>query len=121
MRILLVEDNLMLAESLVALLERKGVEIVHCESTKAALEQLLGQDFDVLVSDWSLKDAKSDSLFEVVAESLPSMRRILMSGEADASYMARQGLAQAFYLKDGKLGRCLMQEVASASAEVSPL
>jgi DNA-binding NtrC family response regulator len=117
MRILLVEDTQMLAESIISLLERKGAEIVHVTNVSAACKLLREQEFDLLISDYSLgPQEKGDAVLRVALEVAPKMRRVLMSGEEEAAWTAKEGLAHVFYIKDSKLAKLLMAEAGALEA-----
>ena len=112
----------MLAESVTRLLERKGLEIVYAASVEAALSALKDQEFSVVISDYSLgMVGKGDAVLAAVADKQPHARRILMSGEKEAERFAKNGLAHIFYLKDSKLARALMAEIATAEVEAPTL
>jgi DNA-binding NtrC family response regulator len=61
--ILLVEDDEILASSLVARLTLEGMIPVHAASCEAAIEALENRDFDAVVSDIRLPDGSGEDVF----------------------------------------------------------
>jgi DNA-binding NtrC family response regulator len=117
-KLLLVEDNAMLAASLIGLLERKDLEIVHCVDAKTAIAVLATKEFDLVISDYSLGPGeKGDAVLRAAQSRQPKARRVLMSGEDEAGRFTKDGLAQAFYLKDGQSARSLVLEVEAILGE----
>jgi DNA-binding NtrC family response regulator len=122
MKVLLIEDDPMIAKSVSRLLERGGdVEVVHCAEVASALDAVDSQDFDLIVSDWSLGPVeKSEVVLRAAMARQPQVRRVLMSGEAEAARLQEIGVADAFYLKDSKLVQSLRDEIeALDSAQVA--
>jgi DNA-binding NtrC family response regulator len=120
MRVLVVEDDVMLAKSLVGLLELSGAEIVHkadAASAKAALQE---GGFGLVVSDYSLGAGENGDAVLKAAQALqPQAKRIMMSGSNSAEWVVEAGLAQAFYLKNSGLAEVLLSE-AEALAKPAP-
>ena len=115
MKVLLVEDTEMLADSTRRLLEMHAVEVVWAQDAAEGVRLLGEQEFELVVSDYSLGPGeKGDSVLKAAAELQPSARRILMSGEQEARWVEVQGIAQRFYLKDSRLARHLLEEARAA-------
>lgn len=122
MKVLLVEDNLMLAGSVIALMERKGLDIMHCSDVSSALAALAESEFDLVVSDYSLGvSEKGDTVLRQVALVQPKAKRVMMSGEEDAKRFVESGEAQAFYLKDSHLARALVALAEAVEIETPSL
>jgi PAS domain S-box-containing protein len=77
-RILLVDDHRDAAESLAALLEQQGFEVMLADSIASALEQA-ERGFDILVSDLALPDGNGRDLARRLSERGP-LRAIAVSG-----------------------------------------
>ena len=56
MRLLLVEDEVRLASSLLQGLREEGHQVDHCTTASDAREQALGLDYEVILLDWMLPD-----------------------------------------------------------------
>lgn len=65
MKILIVEDELLIQKSLKKLLERKGAEVKATAQGKEAIEMILNEDFDRVVCDLMLQDITG---FDVIEE-----------------------------------------------------
>lgn len=66
MKILIVEDETLIARSLKKLLERKGCQVTWESSGNKAIETIRGSDFDRIISDLMLQDISG---FDVIEES----------------------------------------------------
>ena len=80
MRILYVEDNPELRETIGMLLEGEGHEVVSCASAEEALELDAQQAFDLLVSDVSLPGLSGTDLARRLLEGDPLRWVVLCSG-----------------------------------------
>ncbi len=83
MRILYVEDQEYLRETICLLLEAPDREIVAVGSAESALQALLAQPedrFDLLITDVSLPGASGIELARRARQRLPSLWVVLMSG-----------------------------------------
>ena len=47
-KLLLLEDDTMIASGLVYALNNEGYEVIHCEDVQSALEQIKSQSFQLL-------------------------------------------------------------------------
>lgn len=59
MRLLLVEDDLLLAQGMCTALERKGYQLDHCTEGKQALSAIDHEKFDLMVLDLGLPDGNA--------------------------------------------------------------
>lgn len=55
-KLLLLEDDTMIASGLVYALTNEGYEVVHCQNVKSALEQIKTQSFQLAILDMQLPD-----------------------------------------------------------------
>ncbi|HEY4542668.1 MAG TPA: response regulator [Noviherbaspirillum sp.] len=67
-RVLIVEDNVALGESLAALLGGEDVEITHAGTVASALDLLSSRTFDCMVMDLMLPDGSGFDLLERIAQ-----------------------------------------------------
>jgi len=81
-RVLLVEDDANLVELLEKGLQKRGFDVVACESAAAALEFLETRDVDAVVSDVRLEGMDGLGLAERVSSNRPTPV-ILMTGHGD--------------------------------------
>ena len=77
-RILVVEDDLLVAEVAVAIFEDMGHLVDHSENAAAALERLRGTAFDLVFSDIVMPA-------EVIAETYPRLPVLLATGYSSAA------------------------------------
>lgn len=66
MKILVVEDEILIQKSIIMLLNKRGVEVDGCSSGKEAIDLILNNDFDRVLCDLMLKDITG---FEIIEES----------------------------------------------------
>ncbi len=66
MKILVVEDEILIQKSIIILLQKRGVEAYGCSSGKEAINLILSNDYDRILCDLMLKDITG---FEVIEES----------------------------------------------------
>jgi CheY-like chemotaxis protein len=64
--ILIIEDEILIQQSLKKLLERKGNQVTVSASGKTAINLILNQDFDRIICDLMLQDISG---FDVIEES----------------------------------------------------
>ena len=91
MRILYVEDNAELRETIGMLMEGEGRVVTSCASAEEALELESRQAFDVLVSDVSLPGISGTDLARKVLERDPLRWVVLCSGYDLQGYPASWG------------------------------
>lgn len=56
MKIILLEDDIMIASGLVYALNNEGYEVVHCQNVRSAMEQIKVQTFELAILDMQLPD-----------------------------------------------------------------
>jgi two-component system cell cycle response regulator CpdR len=91
MRILYVEDNPELRETIGMLLEGEGQEVTSCASAEEALELDARQPFDLLVSDVSLPGISGTDLARKLLADDPQRWVVLCSGYELGHYPAAWG------------------------------
>jgi DNA-binding NtrC family response regulator len=80
LRVLIVEDELLIRWSLTEMLRACGATVTDCAAARDAVERLhRGRDFDVAVLDLRLPDCGDLRLAVLVREALPAARVILMT------------------------------------------
>ncbi|HEY1076354.1 MAG TPA: response regulator [Fontimonas sp.] len=127
-RLLLVEDDVTLRETLTLLLRGSDVEIVGAGTMAEALDQLSGAPFDCVVMDLSLPDGSGYDLLRQMSESgrhaFPPV--IVYTGrslsEADEGELRR--LSKSIIIKGAKSPERLLSEVTlflhSVEADLAP-
>ncbi len=85
-RILVVEDDLLVAGNAVAAFEDMGHLVDHSENAAGALERLRGATFDLVFSDIVMPGGMSGiELAEVIAETYPRLPVLLATGYSSAA------------------------------------
>ena len=105
LRILYVEDNQELRETIAMLMEGEGRSITTCETGEAALQLDALQPFDVLVTDVSLPGISGTELARTLLAQDPERWVVLCSGYEFGSALASLGkhvraLVKPFELED---------------------
>lgn len=88
-RVLLVEDDVDLARSLVRILERAGHDVRHAQDGNVAAELLTQATFDVVLSDISLPGASGVELLRLVRAYDLDVPVILMTGNPSVETAAQ--------------------------------
>jgi len=84
LRVLVVDDDFLVAMGTVAMLEDIGHQTVEAHSAREALDLLAaGERFDVVVTDHAMPSMTGLELAEAISESHPDMAIILASGYAE--------------------------------------
>jgi CheY-like chemotaxis protein/HAMP domain-containing protein len=114
-RILVVEDDLLAGESLLAMLHGANLEATHVPSASAALEALRAERFGCVVLDLGLPDMDGLGLLETLrsngASEMPPV--LVHTGRSLTREETRriEAYAQAIVLKDGSSSQRLLDEI----------
>ncbi|HEU5162300.1 MAG TPA: PAS domain S-box protein, partial [Thermoanaerobaculia bacterium] len=98
-RLLLVEDEMPIAEGLAALLELDGFEVSIAGSGESGLAALRAQRFDVLVLDVGLPDMNGLDAYRTIAAEQPHLPVIFSTGHAEEGGGFASGGRTAFLRK----------------------
>jgi len=80
MRVLLVDDELQVLRALERMFHCRGHEARITTSPREALGLLDDEAFDVVISDYEMSELDGAAFLSLVADSHPSVRRVLISG-----------------------------------------
>jgi PAS domain S-box-containing protein len=80
LRILVVDDDLGICQSLAELLRRQGAQVAIATSASDALALTAGQHFDLVLSDVVMPDMDGYDLYMELKERAPSIPVVLMTG-----------------------------------------
>ena len=93
-RILFVEDEDSVRTFAIRALQKKGYEVIGCNSAENALEQLENdKDFDLLITDMVMPGMSGAELASIVREKIPGIKILLASGYSEE--IARRELASS--------------------------
>ena len=82
-RVLIVDDEPMVARLLEALIEPLGVETVTTSDSLEALDQALNTQIDLVIADQRMADLTGTELLKQVRRKKPNLPAVLISGYAD--------------------------------------
>ncbi|MGO7213324.1 response regulator [Rhizobium ruizarguesonis] len=83
LKILLVDDDALIAMSSVDMLEDLGHEVVEANSGSQALELISGQHFDLVITDYSMPGMTGAQLAQAARNIHPALPIVLATGYAD--------------------------------------
>ncbi|MGO7583829.1 response regulator [Rhizobium ruizarguesonis] len=83
LKILLVDDDALIAMSSVDMLEDLGHEVVEANSGSQALELISGQHFDLVITDYSMPGMTGAQLAQAARDIHPALPIVLATGYAD--------------------------------------
>jgi signal transduction histidine kinase/streptogramin lyase/BarA-like signal transduction histidine kinase len=115
MKLLLVEDDVMVAEVIAALLSQQGHQITHALQGLQALAVLSTQSFDAAFVDLDLPGIDGIELSKMMLLKKPSFKIIAITARADEAAEASAKLAGMLgFLRKPVSGEDLMKALASA-------
>jgi HD-like signal output (HDOD) protein len=123
-RILFVDDDPAVLEGLKNLLrkQRRRWEMSFALGGKAALDELAGAPFDVVVSDMRMPGMDGAELLRRVKDLYPGVARVVLSGHADPEMVNRAlPVAQQYLSKpcDGEVLRAVIERVCELQSLVA--
>jgi DNA-binding NtrC family response regulator len=79
MKILLVDDDEWIRDSLRIFFEAEGCQIVALETAEEAMEELDCQDYDIIITDYRLPGMDGVTFFKQIQNSHPDSIKILIT------------------------------------------
>lgn len=79
MRILLIDDDKWIRDSMAMFFEGEGCPVSVCETAEEALEALLNQDYHTIIVDYLLPGMDGLEFFRKIAESHGSASKVLIT------------------------------------------
>ncbi|MGD9412261.1 MAG: response regulator [Desulfobacterales bacterium] len=79
MKILLVDDDEWIRDSLRIFFEAEGCQIVALETAEEAMEELDCQDYDIIITDYRLPGMDGVAFFKQIKKSHPDSIKILIT------------------------------------------
>ncbi len=121
MRILYVEDNRDLRETIGMLMEGEGRTVVACETAEEALELDRGGGFDVVVTDVSLPGMSGTDFAKLLLANAPNRWVVLCTGyelgaHAEAWGLRVRTLRKPFEIEDLD---ALLEEISKTVAPIA--
>lgn len=80
-KVLLVEDNMIIAEMTKDILENIGLEVDYTFSGRNAL-MLADSSYDLVISDYYLEDLRGDKILSEIKEKVKGIKTVLMTAES---------------------------------------
>jgi two-component system C4-dicarboxylate transport response regulator DctD len=98
LRVLVVEDELLIRWSIVETLTNAGCSVTEAGDAASALQAAAAEDFDAVVLDYRLPDSNDLTLLEALRSQLPESRVVMMSayGTPDIIHRAQALGVQRF-------------------------
>src|SRR6476659_7541239 len=88
-RVVVVDDDPLVLAVTRRLLQRAGYEVIPCDHPRTALREVVHSQPFALVADLHMPDLSGADLLRVVRSVSPGTRRVLYTGEALVSELAR--------------------------------
>jgi len=79
MRILLIDDDKWIRDSMAMFFEGEGCHVSACETAEEGLEVLLNQDYHTIIVDYLLPGMDGLEFFRLIAESHKSVSKVLIT------------------------------------------
>jgi len=79
MRILLIDDDKWVRDSMAMFFEGEGCHVSACETAEEGLEALLNQDYHTIIVDYLLPGMDGLEFFRIIAESHESVSKVLIT------------------------------------------
>ena len=79
MKILLIDDDKWIRDSLTLFFEAEGCDIMAVETAEEAMGALKNQDYEIMIGDYRLPDMDGMEFFKRVQESHPHAMKILIT------------------------------------------
>lgn len=94
-KVLLLEDDLLFAESLVDLLEENGFEVVHVANGQSALEKTFSQRFDLYLLDINVPLIDGNTLLQELRDAKDTTPAIFVTSHKDKEMLRKSFLCGA--------------------------
>lgn len=104
MRILVIDDDRMLAESLRHLLTRRGYDVLVCYSGESGLHIATTETPDLVLCDYEMPDINGDEVYNQLPETM-KQRFYLFSGYPPLKFAVPERVLDKFDLIDQILSR----------------
>ena len=98
-RVLVVDDETLIADSVAMILNRNGYAAEAKYSGTSALESVQGQCPDIIVSDVVMPDFNGIQLAKAVRSLCPAARIVLFSGNVDASGLLDDASIEGYFFE----------------------
>lgn len=83
MKLLLIEDDKILSDSLVDFLQRESYSVICADSIQSALKIKINNQFDLILLDWNLPDGKGIDLLKQWRDQKMNTKVIFLTARAD--------------------------------------
>ncbi len=110
-RILVVDDEQIIRESISYVLKREGFSVAEAENGKAAYERLLAEPFDLVITDLEMPEMKGIELLEKVVQINPQTTVIIITayGSLETAIAALRSGASDYILKPVEFDELLVK------------
>lgn len=110
-RILVVDDEQIIRESISYILRKEGFAVVEAENGKVAYDKLLAEPFDLIVTDLEMPELKGIELLELVMHMNPQTSVIIITayGSLETAIAALRAGASDYILKPVEFDELLVK------------
>ena len=98
-RVLVVDDERLIADSVATILNRNGFEAIARYSGREALESVQKQCPDIIVSDVVMPDLNGIELAKAVRSLCPDTRIVLFSGNVDTASLLDDASVEGYFFE----------------------
>jgi DNA-binding NtrC family response regulator len=91
MKILLIDDDEWIRDSLAMFMEAEGCHLKACESAEEALDAINRQPYDIIIADYRLPGMNGLEFLKKIAVSRPQAIRILMTAYSNEGIVSEAG------------------------------
>lgn len=110
-RILVVDDEQIIRESISYILKREGFSVAEAENGKAAYERLVAEPFDLVITDLEMPEMKGIELLDKVVQMNPQTTVIIITayGSLETAIAALRAGASDYILKPVEFDELLVK------------
>jgi DNA-binding NtrC family response regulator len=119
LKLCIVDDEKIVCERLRPLMERSGFDVETFTDSRSALDHILEQGCDILVTDLKMAHPDGLELLELTRERLPDLRVLIITGFAtvETAREALKGGATDFIAKPFRMSR-LREQVLEIAEQI---
>jgi len=120
LRVLVIDDEKLHAETVAEILERKGYQCAVATSGKEGARRIEEEEFDLILTDLRMGDLDGLSILKKAKQLFPEVEVIVMTGQGDEkAVLDAWHLGASTYLRKSHKNNELLEAVAKSAANVS--
>ena len=99
MRVLVVDDHQVIADTLASILQKSGYEATAAYNGEQAVEAAIASSTDVLISDVMMGAISGIEAAVLILRKRPACKIILFSGQSTTAYLLQQSEAEGYHFE----------------------